>query len=99
MKAGTVDLLNSERGTLCVVLVIASTILVALAKISPEAWLEYTKWIAVTLVAGKTITSALETMTSAKTDQAVLVATLPTATVVCTRCARDIESTTKGPTP
>lgn len=97
MKTGTVDLLNSERGTLCVVLVIASTILVALGKISAQEWLEYTKWIAVTLVAGKTITSAIETMTSAKTDQAA-VATLPTAQVVCTRCMRDIE-TAKGITP
>lgn len=58
-----VDLLNSEHGALCVALVIASTILVVVGKITGADWLAYTKWIAVTLVASKTVTGALETVT------------------------------------
>jgi hypothetical protein len=62
MKQGVVDLFNSERGVLCVMLVIASTILIILKLLTPEQWLTYTQWICVTLVASKTVTGAIETL-------------------------------------
>jgi hypothetical protein len=69
MRAGTIDLLNSERGVLCLALIFAVTVLVILGKITGADWLTYTKWIAITLVASKTVTGAIETMTSAPQPQ------------------------------
>lgn len=62
MKQGTLDLLSSERGTICVLLVLASTILVITGFLTAEQWLTYTQWICVTLVASKTVTGAIETL-------------------------------------
>lgn len=62
MKQGVVDLLNSERGVLCLTLVLAATALVILKLLTPAQWLTYTQWICVTLVASKTVTGAIETM-------------------------------------
>ncbi len=53
------DLLKSERGILTILLVIASVVLSAIGVITPQQWLDYTKWIFVTYVAGKTITGAV----------------------------------------
>ncbi len=78
MKQGTIDLLSSERGTLCLLLVLASTVLVLMGKLTAEQWLTYTQWICVTLVAAKTITGAVETMKSAPAPADPL----PTATAV-----------------
>lgn len=61
MKQGTTDLLASERGTLCVLLVLASTVLVVLKILTAEQWLTYTQWICITLVASKTVTGAIRT--------------------------------------
>ncbi len=58
---GARDLLGSERGAFCVVLLLAATALVVLGKLDGSAWLEFMKYLAVTLVASKTVTSALET--------------------------------------
>lgn len=65
MKQGTIDLLNSERGALCVLLVLASAIFVIVGKLPVADWIKYTQVIAVTLVASKTVTGAIETMTPA----------------------------------
>lgn len=62
--AGLTDLLESERGIICVLLITASTILVIVGKLSAEDWLTYTKWIAVTLIASKTVTGTVETIVS-----------------------------------
>lgn len=62
MKGGLLDLLSSERGTLCVLLVVISTILVIVGTLTADQWLDYTKWICVTLVVSKTVTGAMETM-------------------------------------
>lgn len=62
IKQGTLDLLASERGTLCMLLVIASTLLVVTGYLTAEQWLTYTQWICVTLVASKTITGAIQHM-------------------------------------
>lgn len=64
MKQGTIDLLNSERGTLCVLLVLAATILAIIGLLAVDEWVSYTKWIATVLVASKTVTAAVETMRS-----------------------------------
>lgn len=63
MQQGFKDLLASERGALCVLLVVASTALVIAGKLGVDAWLTYTKWIATVLVASKTVTGAIETWT------------------------------------
>lgn len=79
MKQGTLDLLSSERGTLCVLLVLASTILVILKILTAEQWLTYTQWICITLVASKTVTGAIETL---KGPPSPPPPAIPTATVV-----------------
>ena len=58
---GFTDLTKSERGILTLVLVLAVTILVVLDKVTGADWLAYTKWIAVTLIASKTLTGAITT--------------------------------------
>ena len=58
---GTKDLLDSERGVFCIVLTLASFVFVAIGKMTIDQWIEYTKWIAVTLVASKTVTGVIET--------------------------------------
>lgn len=63
MMQGGVDLLKSERGVFCIVLVIACTVLVALGKLTAENWIDFVKWIAITLVTSKTLTGAVETWT------------------------------------
>jgi hypothetical protein len=65
MHQGLKDLLASERGALCVLLVLASLVLVVLGRLTVDAWLAYTKWIATVLVASKTVTGALETWVAA----------------------------------
>jgi hypothetical protein len=62
---GARDLLSSERGTFCLALLITVTLLVIIGKITGIDWLTYTKWIALTLVASKTVTGAVETITGA----------------------------------
>jgi hypothetical protein len=62
MKQGALDLLSSERGTLCILLVLASTVLVIMGRLTADQWLTYTQWICVTLVASKTVTSAIYAM-------------------------------------
>jgi len=61
---GITDLLESERGIICILLIIASTVLVIVGKLTAEDWLTYTKWIAVTLIASKTVTGTVETIVS-----------------------------------
>jgi hypothetical protein len=53
---------GSERGIVAVVLILACTVLTGSGDISPEQWLDYTKWIFVTYAAAKTVTGAATIM-------------------------------------
>ena len=57
---GAKDLLDSERGIFCVLLLIAATVLVIVGSISGQSWLDFMKWVAVTLVISKTATTAVQ---------------------------------------
>lgn len=94
MKQGAIDLLNSERGVLCVLLVIAVTVLVIVGKVSADDWLNYTKWIAITLVASKTVTSALETVASGQTDRAAIAVAKPAVASTTATETSSVTSTT-----
>jgi hypothetical protein len=56
------DLWKSERGLLCLALIIAASVLAVMSVLTKQDWLDYTKWIFITYVAGKSVTSAVETM-------------------------------------
>lgn len=56
------DLWRSERGLLCLALIIAATVLAAMSVLTTAEWLDYTKWIFLTYVVGKSVTSAVETI-------------------------------------
>jgi hypothetical protein len=51
------DLWQSERGLVAIALIAACTVLSATSIISPEQWLDYTKWVFITYAAAKTVTS------------------------------------------
>lgn len=57
---GVKDLLESERGAFCLMLLIAATILTVLKIITGADWMTFAKYLAITLVASKTATGALE---------------------------------------
>lgn len=56
------DLWKSERGLLCVVIIIAATVLVALSKMAVADWQSFVMVIFGTYVGGKTVTSVVETI-------------------------------------
>lgn len=58
------DLWQSERGLVGIALIAAATVLCGLATITPDQWLEYTKWIFVTYAAAKTITGSVAIATA-----------------------------------
>lgn len=53
------DLWQSERGLVAIALTVACSVLCALSVITPEQWLDYTKWVFVTYAAAKTVTGAV----------------------------------------
>lgn len=57
---GALDLLESERGVFAILIVVAATVLTAVGKLSTEDWLTFVKWISVTLIASKTVTTAIQ---------------------------------------
>lgn len=63
-----IDLWKSERGLIMVALIAAATTLTAVHIVTVDQWLEYTKWIFVTYVAGKTVTSSVALATTAPTS-------------------------------
>jgi hypothetical protein len=73
VKQGTIDLLNSERGVLCLLLVVASTIFVLVGKLAVADWISYTQTITIALVASKTVTGVVETMKNPKIPNATVV--------------------------
>jgi hypothetical protein len=68
MMTGATDLLESERGVVCILLLLAVTILVVLGKLTGEQWLSYTQFVVGILVASKTITGMVETVKNGKSD-------------------------------
>lgn len=62
MMQGAFDLAESERGVFSIAVVLAATVLVALGKITGDLWVTIVQWIAITLVASKTISGAVETI-------------------------------------
>lgn len=67
---GIQDLFASLRGIFCLVLVLAATAFVILDKMTVEQWIDFAKWIAITLVASKTVTGAIELVTAPKATTA-----------------------------
>ena len=63
MTQGTKDLFASERGVFCILLLLCVTVLVAVGKVTADDWLTFAKYLLVVLVASKTATGALETLT------------------------------------
>ena len=53
------DLWESERGLVAIALIVASTVLCALATITPDQWLEQTRWLFITYASAKTVTGAV----------------------------------------
>lgn len=60
---GLADLTQSERGAFCILALVAATVLVVVGKLDSAMWLDFSKWLAAALVAGKTVTTAVETYT------------------------------------
>jgi hypothetical protein len=54
------DLWKSERGLLTVVILIAAAVLAGIGVLTPDQWTDFTKFIFVTYVAGKTVTGAVQ---------------------------------------
>lgn len=62
------DLLKSERGFAGGVLVIAASVLAGLGHMTIDQWIEYTQWIFVTYVAGKTVTGGVALIANKKAE-------------------------------
>ena len=65
---GIVDLWRSERGLICIVALVLATVLFGVERLSSSEWIEITKWLVITYIGGKTVTSAIETITRGKSD-------------------------------
>jgi hypothetical protein len=59
---GGKDLIASERGFFCILVLVACSALAILHIITGGDWLDFAKWLVVTLVASKTLTGAVETI-------------------------------------
>lgn len=57
---GFSDLVESERGVFCIMILIAVTLLAIVKVISGADWVNFTKWLTVTLVGSKTLTTAVD---------------------------------------
>lgn len=65
------DLFNSERGIIALALLIGATVLAGLTRLTPDQWVDYTKWIFGIFTVGKTATGVVAAMTNASTAKAV----------------------------
>ncbi len=54
------DLWASERGLLCLAIIVAATVLRGLAMMTTDQWIELVKWVFVTYAAAKTVTGAFQ---------------------------------------
>lgn len=62
---GAKDLFDSERGVFALIVLACVTVLCVIRFVTGEQWLEYTKWITITLIASKTVTTTLESRAQA----------------------------------
>lgn len=58
---GGKDLVASERGWFCLALLLAATVLAVMKILTGAEWVTLAKWLGMTLVVGKSATSAIET--------------------------------------
>ena len=65
------DLWKSERGLLTALILIAAGILAGLSVLTADQWMDFTKFIFVTYVGGKTVTGAVAILKGSKADAAV----------------------------
>ena len=72
------DLWKSERGLVAVALIAAATVITGLGFITPEQWVDYTKWIFVTYAASKTITGSIAIATQPSAGATTSAVTTPT---------------------
>ncbi len=54
------DLFGSERGLLGLMLIVCCTVLAALGNVTFDDWQNYTKWVFLIYVGGKTVTGAVQ---------------------------------------
>lgn len=64
------DLWSSERGLVALGLIAACTVMSGIGHLTVDQWLEYTKWIFITYVAGKSLTGAVQIAKGAPTAAA-----------------------------
>lgn len=58
-----VDLFRSERGLICVFALVCATVMFGQGHLTAEQWQDYTWKLVLVYVGGKTVTSAIETVT------------------------------------
>jgi hypothetical protein len=83
--AGFNDIFKSERGVFTLLVLIMVTILTAIGKVTADQWIEFTKWLTVAFISGKTISHAVETMKPATSPTSAATpppSPLPTATAL-----------------
>lgn len=59
---GINDLFASERGCFAIFLTLICTVMLFMGKMTVDQWMSYTQWIAIALIVGKTVTTAITTM-------------------------------------
>lgn len=57
---GAKDLIDSERGIWCALVLVVAFALVIMKAITGQAWIDFMKWISITLVMSKTATTAID---------------------------------------
>ena len=80
--SGFNDIFKSERGVFTLLILILVTGLTAIGKISADQWIEFTKWLTVAFISGKTISHAVETLKPQTPTPQTPQAPLPTATAL-----------------
>jgi threonine/homoserine efflux transporter RhtA len=60
MTQGIVGLLGSKRGVFCLLLTLIATAMTLLGKLTADQWVSYTQWVGTILVAGHTVSHAVE---------------------------------------
>lgn len=64
---GAKDLIASERGFFCLLVLLSATVLAVVGAITGQSWLDFAKWLTLALVASKTATTAVDAVMATKT--------------------------------
>lgn len=59
---GIKDTFDSERGVFSILLLVLVTTILFLGRCTSGEWMDYTKWLAVVFISGKTVSHAVETL-------------------------------------